>query len=76
MDNDIMEILPFESPIYISELLSFQQRQLTCSFICSIEVTISFGIGFKAIKQTTFRIVVIAIIFSSGDMRTRETAPS
>lgn len=39
-------------------------------------MAINFGIGFKATRQTKPRIVVKAIVFSSGDMRTQETAPS
>ena len=44
--------------------------------MCSVDIAINFGIDFRAIRQTIPRFVVKAIVFSSGDMRIRETAPS
>lgn len=68
------EILPTASPMYISVLFLFQQRQVICLYTRS--VVISRGVGFKETKHTTSRVVVKAIVFSSGDIATCETTPS
>lgn len=39
-------------------------------------MAINFGVGFNTTRQTIPRTVVKAIVFSSGDMRIRETIPS
>lgn len=41
IDNTMTETLPAASPTYISVLLLFQQRQVICSYICSIDIAIS-----------------------------------
>lgn len=76
MDKTNTETLPLVSPIYISELLSFQHKQLIESELCSIIVVIGFAVDFRALRQTFPRIVTNATVFSSGDIRIKVTAPS
>jgi len=76
MDSTTMETLPIASPIYISVLLLFQQIQVICLYICSVDTDINCGVDFRETKQTVPRVVAKATVFSSGDIATRETTPS
>lgn len=76
MDSTMMETLPIASPTYISVLLLFQQIQVICLYMCSVDTDISCGVDFKETRQTVPRIVAKATVFSSGDITTRETTPS
>jgi len=70
------EILPIASPTYNSVLLLFQQIQVICLYICSVDTDINCGVDFKDTRQTVPRVVAKATVFSSGDIATRETTPS